>query len=506
MQRYSTNPQILHSSPIPELKLWRELAILAQIVMELCWIVPWYRSLTIGTNLAEPWRVFIVFGVVLILISILARILNYLSLIASIQRFVLFFVIGILTLLSLRYLLYFSRQITLGELIQLPVQAFADLLVIVPDEFVIILFMIFLSFRAISIASQKVSPGDMLHRFQFGIAMMIIFVFVNTLVTGEIPGDFLYLLIFAGLLSISSARMYVVGRLRGGRDITFDRKWFWGITGSALTVVGISYLASLVTGAPAFGWVLRIFSFLISILIGLLLLIFVPIFILLFRLVQWIMQETQLQNTFPELLESLDSVINNLSTFASQILNFLDPYLPDLALSKPIILWLIVAIVLIAGLLWVGLRWLIANYDQLVDDDLESVLEKRGLWKNIKLSMLRQLRSLGERLDQAISGLRKNRRYNAIKIRRIYQQLLELADDLGAHRLEATTPQEFLPVLQAVFPDHIIYVHRITEAYNQVRYGEVPEIQVDISQLEEDWRILHQAGIQKIAAKKESQS
>ena len=43
-------------------KPWREVAILGVIVMELSWVVPWFRSLTPATRAVVPWRAFVVLG------------------------------------------------------------------------------------------------------------------------------------------------------------------------------------------------------------------------------------------------------------------------------------------------------------------------------------------------------------------------------------------------------------------------------------------------------------
>lgn len=50
------------------------------------------------------------------------------------------------------------------------------------------------------------------------------------------------------------------------------------------------------------------------------------------------------------------------------------------------------------------------------------------------------------------------------------------------------TPLEFLPTLRGLFPNHFDEIKLITEAYNRVRYGELPEVSGDIQRVEEAWR------------------
>jgi small basic protein len=91
-----------------------------------------------------------------------------------------------------------------------------------------------------------------------GIVMYVVFVFINTMVTGETPGDFFYLFLFFSLLAMSSARMAVLGTLRGGKQNVFDWRWFLGVLFAASVVVGLSAFMGGVLGEQ-FAWVGYIF-------------------------------------------------------------------------------------------------------------------------------------------------------------------------------------------------------------------------------------------------------
>ena len=76
----------------------------------------------------------------------------------------------------------------------------------------------------------------------------------------------------------------------------------------------------------------------------------------------------------------------------------------------------------------------------------------------------------------------------AERIRYIYAQLLELSADLGHSRPTSITPLEFLPELEDQFPGLGVDLRVITTAYNDIRYGELPETKRQLEAVEEAWR------------------
>jgi hypothetical protein len=82
----------------------------------------------------------------------------------------------------------------------------------------------------------------------------------------------------------------------------------------------------------------------------------------------------------------------------------------------------------------------------------------------------------------------------AARIRQVYADLMELCASLGHPRNVAATPLEFLPELHLLFPTLQPESAMITEAYNHVRYGQYPESQQEVEQIEAAWRKLAIAG------------
>jgi hypothetical protein len=83
---------------------------------------------------------------------------------------------------------------------------------------------------------------------------------------------------------------------------------------------------------------------------------------------------------------------------------------------------------------------------------------------------------------------------------------MELSEDLGRPRNPAKTPLEFLPSLNELFPALDVELARITQAYLQVRYGELPETRQEVEEVEKAWARLHTQGQEQVNLKKQSKS
>jgi hypothetical protein len=77
--------------------------------------------------------------------------------------------------------------------------------------------------------------------------------------------------------------------------------------------------------------------------------------------------------------------------------------------------------------------------------------------------------------------------YAAVSIRKIYANMVRLAETQGFPRQPAQTPYEYLPTLGLAFPDSQAEATTITEAYVNVHYGEVPESLQDLQRIRECW-------------------
>jgi hypothetical protein len=475
--------QKLTTFKIPQIRYWRELSIIAMMCMEISWIVPWYRSLTPATYAVSLARVFLVLMGILLLANISMRVMNFLDLKISIRRGVIFILLVISVFVGLKLLLYQSDPIQVGELLDRPFKAFGDVRGIIPDEFLIIVFVLVVFWRGLSLASKYIDPISVRHNFYLGLAMFTAFIFINTLVTGETPGFMLYLFFVSALIALASARIFTITQLRGGATNPFDLPWFLGIFVTTLVTVGLAGLVAwLFSGQTSIvgaigSLILGIFSVLMLALIS-------P---LIFLAERFLTMSPNVSGAFQNVIDVLDDLRNTFGAMANNLFNLFN--IPSLLnwmqLLKPVLLWGFVIAISIAIMYSIS-RWLFKErYSD--RDNLESIIEPGDLMRLLRQAVQNQLAKLGQILRDR-SRLRSGQRWlAAAKIRRIYARLMDLCSKLDNPRPPAHTPLEFLPALEGLFPEGKEEVRTITHAYLRVRYGELPESNQEVTMVESAW-------------------
>lgn len=485
---------------LPRWRPWREMTILALIVMELSWIVPWYRSLTPATYATPVLRVFTVLAGLALVAHLVVRLMNYLYFRIDLRRLVLAVVFTVGGLVSLKTLLYLGQAVTLLDLIDRPIEAFGSWTELIPNELVVILTSLFVCWRGLALAQTYVEPNTVRRDFQTGIFMFLAFIFINTIVTGETPGGLLYVFFAAALIAMSAARISAISLLRGGTVNPFDRRWFFGMVAAMLFVLGT---AAFIAGLLSQGGMANIGS----IFLGMFALIMVAILSPVIFALQYFLSNLSVEPGFVrEVSRGLIEIRSAFSEVAGRFFDFLDHagifgWIPAI---KPLLLW---SIVIVMGLLvLVGVsRWLLKEREARVEER-ESLVVNGG-WLAL---LLQALQSRLQRARHSLAGvdrLRRGQRLRAAaRIRRIYAELMDLSEDLGKPRNPAKTPLEFLPALNELFPALQEELAMITNAYLQVRYGELPETRQEIEDVEKAWTRLHAQGREQMSRKRQAKS
>jgi hypothetical protein len=81
---------------------------------------------------------------------------------------------------------------------------------------------------------------------------------------------------------------------------------------------------------------------------------------------------------------------------------------------------------------------------------------------------------------------------------------MQLSEVLGRPRPAALTPLEFLPVLGDLFPGLEGDLALITSAYVWVRYGELPETQAEMDEVEAAWKRVQAEGQLQVSQNEKS--
>ena len=478
-----------------------ELAVFCLMVMELCWLTPWYRSLTPATYATPSGRVFLVFGGILLTLYSAARLMNFARLRIALRRWISIGLFGVCILLSLKLLLYPHEILSLGELLHRPLRAFNDVTSLLPDEFVLSLAVLGVGWRGLALARQIIEPVTVLGNFRLGIVMFLGFVFINTLVTGEVPGAFIYLFLFCALMAMGAARISTIGTLRGGGRTPFDRRWLVGMIVASLLVVGfaalLAYLASAKGVFQQIGTLIFGLFALLSLAIISPALYFLP----------------SLAERFPAISTSIGKVIetvrdwrNGLMDAVSGIAEQISGLMQKIGVSewgpslKPFLLWSIVAG--IGALIILSLsRWMRKEQEGR-RSETQSLFPAGELFRLLKAALQNKLRAMGGGLVNAARLRQAQRLRAAARIRRIYAELMDLAEDFGSPRPSALTPLEFLSPLKKVFPLFEAELTDITHAYLRVRYGELPETRQEVNEVEAAWERVRAEGKERLTPKK----
>ncbi|MBN2502209.1 MAG: DUF4129 domain-containing protein [Anaerolineales bacterium] len=487
---------------------WRLLAILALVLMELTWEVLWFLSLLPADLIIPRVRAFTVFGVILLAAYVFIRLVNTLRLRVIFRQVVMVGVLVAGTVLGIRFLLY-PGGISEAGLFQYALLVFSRIGIRIPVEFFMFFVAFLLWWRGISLAGRIIGVQEVLGRFRLGFGMFLVFILVHTF--DPIPGisGLIYLFLFAVLVAMIAARISTLRYHRGGQCGYFDLRWALGSLAATMVLIVLAVLAVGLVG-QANRILLDITYILWNLAVLVVLIVSAPFVIILFVLFEWFLTRAHqsLQETILAIVENLTNVIlatvdllqSSFTTLMQQISDFLQRFNLDAWLGvflrlRRYTLWLFLAggIVFI---FWIAGKKVFSERDsaRVIDEERGSVEDVDDLLEILRKAILQRAQKAAEGLRR-IGGLRSDRRLlAAARIRRIYAKLMLLCERLEAPRLEAQTPNEYLPTLKMLFPLHYAEVELLTDAYVRVRYGELPEGEQELRGIEAAWKRVREQG------------
>ncbi len=481
-----------HAPPLHNRRVhpWRETARWAQAVMALCWLVPWYRAMTPGTHAAGQGETFFLFLGITQGAHYLARGMHALRLRLRVRRVLLVLWMGASALCVFWLLLYAHLSASWEALFTRPVRAFADVQAVLPDELFAIGIVVLLTWRGALTAEQHIGPRAFVGSFRLGVVMFLLFSLVNTLVTGETPGVLLFVFLFAALAGMASARLAVMGALRGGRHSAFDRGWVLAMTLAALVT---SALALWATRWADSGFALALGRVAAGVGIGLLALLTLVLLPVVMAIVWLLLQALALlrvDSWLPQAFRHLEDLFRALAEWGAQVSGLLRGLLPDPRLMKPLLLWALVAGMVALALSWLG--WQVARQRQTdVEEAHRAQWEISGVWRFLWQRWQTRARLLVLQVARLPLGRRNLLR--AERIRQVYAEFVRACALQGVPRPLATTPLEFITLTEELLPALQGEVRLLTEAYLRVRYGKLPESDAEVAAVEHAWMLVKQA-------------
>jgi len=449
--------------------LWREVGAWAVLASELCWFSAWY--LTIYAHRA-PVLVSLVFLAAAIMGSYaLVRLLMRSKLNANMRQAVLILWLGIVLVASLRLSLFAGVRVTFGQLLSLPFQTLFSPEVF-KSEFWHLLIIILMVWRGSSLATMAIDLTDVHRSFRFGMVMLAIFLAINHQQPITVVLLPVLLFILFGVIALISGRLTEFTYSRGARLPPFNVRWLQAyiLIAAVLAVAAVTLGFLLIT--PAKFVVSQALFLVLLILIICAVVVAAPVLLLLWLLTPWLTQiyeqgwvemskiqipQTELEFTQEELSQVVESAPNWLMTTL-------------IIAGILVVLGIIIAIVLL-----VRKRQIEAGI--LVEDDSSQL---PSIWPRWLRPQRRRQSSLSQ----------PERLFAAVRIRRMYAELMIIAAKLGNPRPPAQTPLEFLPALVKTFPEDSAGLSDLTSAYIKVRYGSLPESQEEMDRLESQWKAI----------------
>jgi hypothetical protein len=476
--------------PLPRLNGWRELALGSLLAAELTWIAALFAELPRLDGSTGTAGLLGLAAGVLGGSYYLARILHYYKVRMAVRRGVFVILIIASVVICLAVLGGFGNDE--GNALRIFSQPFK---VLKPDELIPVQFwqvlaVLLIFYRGVSLAGKPAGSYLALSSFKIGMLMWMAYGVLNPLQGSPMEVGALLIFLFAGLFSLSAARFYEMSHLRGGTAVRFHRSWLAGVALAIALVLGAGTLVSvLMRGqlADLTRWVVYIATLLAS---GIFVLVITPFMLAFLYLLPWL--EKHLVGI--RLFEGLGDFTRQMFRMVEALVN------RDVIQQAASWIWgsrllvLLGALLATLALVLLALRLRKWNERSGADQDGEAILSGSDLLHKLDESLRNYLQDAMKGLRGRL-GLRRARRLLAsMRIRWVYGQLLELCSRLGHTRHPAVTPLEFLPTLEPLFPENKNELGIITDAYLQVRYGEVPETEEAIGRIISAWNRVRKEG------------
>lgn len=466
------------------LQLWSELSIHCLLLMETIWAATWYQALQ---GFRHAWiEVFVAIGTFSVTSYWLSRILSELKFKKRWQR--IFFALWLILAFAatIKALLYPDVNLPFFQLFVQPLKAIFSS---VPERGEFWHFLIFslLALRAMDIARSPIDHRRLMLSFQIGIFAFMIYGVVFSLAIHTISLIPLFLFLFFAMIMLASGRISQISELRGGRLPGIQSLWVVGISLAAFFLILAALLAGWVFDIALARAVATFIFLVMALLMALFLLLLSPFLFAIDSFIRWLQTRftsPEAQDTF-KFINKLIEKVGNADESLKNVANVLEKI-------EPFILIAILVVILATTIFWLGWR------------PLKRALLGEQDTQNLPVTPLKI--SFPHLPQIPLPGLRRaNQLLGAARIRQVYARLLALCARLGANRPPAQTPVEFLPALNALFPDCCAELDLITSAYLRVRYGMLPETEAEVNDVVAAWQNVDRAG-RKLAALMKKQS
>lgn len=471
------------------LNLWREMTILAVMVMEASWAVLWLQILSTPLRQVSAQRILLVCLLTLLISHLLTRFLNLVKLRKTIHRAVLAGFLFICFFINLKILMANSSNTQFTDFLSQPLEEVTAAGRLIPPEIWIIVATLLLIWRGAVLARSWAGRETVFTSFFWGIGFFAIYGVFSLATQYMGPLWLLYIFISAVLIAMVSARVSTLVIMRGGTHSPFDMRW----------VVSIFLASALITGIA--GFVSGIFSRQVAqlnalfrlIVYGIITVLVLP-FAYLLKMSEPAIQAVQSIITTPTPTPQIPAMEEGLDAdLGPVVLEEMVETNNNIGIFVQGALVLVVVLIVVLLIFKLSSSWQ-ANHSSGESDERQSLLDGKDLWKAFLDALRNRLFKPGDDNSPRTRLRGKSRLRAAARIRRIYADFMELCNELGRPRPQPVTPLEFLPSAVSVFPGLDEELVEITHSYLRVRYGELPEMLEEVERVESAWKRVNDQG------------
>lgn len=478
-----TEAQVRDAATYP---VWRVFTAIMLMGMQLAWMVPLYQLFTRLTAPVPFHQPYLLFGAVMLGSFLVNLILLALKLRMGPTRVVLVVLVAAGVLIGLKLLVFRYIPMTFQNVFGRSLETVPDISGLVRPEIMVALTVVLAWQRGVSLSLEQIGPQLVLRHFRTGVAALLLFALLAPRETnGAVFSIGLFLL--CGLLAMAGARFSFLGQLRGGRPFAFQPVWVLGLGGAGIMMLALAAGFGRAAGetamnlvADAAGRLWRLFSVTFLKLIE-------PFILRLGEywedVIEWFRNMT-LDESGGNLL--LDDSGNT----AGEIVELMErPAWIDSAAAAFRMVTIVVVVVVAVVVALRLMRYYRTRTRDGLDEERESIFTAGDL-RNLLNSLLRR----SDDMQKAVRLSTRQRRRAAERIRQIYADLLQLGEELDVARPKACTPKEYVSYLEPRLTGCGDSLAALTDAYQRVRYGELPETSEDVRLVEEAWDHIAEAG------------
>jgi hypothetical protein len=468
----------------------RELAGGGLLVMEMLLAAFWFTTIARGYKPLGLFQTIIILGVVFGGVYVMERTAQAWPVTEGWRRAIEIAVLVFCLWVTLEGLVYFPALPGPQAIFTKLFRDFASEYTI-PLEFWVLVVVLLIWGRSLALAHHPIDNDRISSSLLLGLLSVMAYQFFpQRIETGAIfTGIFLF--IFLGLLSMGAARIAVLIEMRGGKQTLASRGWMAGLGASALAAAGLTALLAVIVRGPIGQWVVRLFVIFLGLLGALFSVVLYPVSLLVSYLIIWL--QKLLTNTLSN--SPLMNVINQMQQIAKKMAQDNGDRLSWITqIIKPATMWAILILILVGVVLAIGLQTWREHKRRM--DSATTQLSTADMLRKLGEAARQRARELADELARRLRGLPGARLIQAMRIRWIYGELMELCDSLNRPRQRAVTPLEFLPEMSRLFEGTSADLETITHAYLRVRYGQLPETSQEVHNVVTAWERVKQLGKQ----------